>query len=418
MKKLSYFFVFCSLVGWSQDLPKQKTLLLEEVTILEKNYGFKKVGLYDEEEAKSYSIKGFSQLSIFDNDFSDEVWSTKNTACIQLNLKEDEKDKFLSVKWNKDQDGCDWVGMGFGWDMWAGKDMNFVKDTLAMELEVRAIGKSFTNIPWAFCFEDYSGAQAWLGYNKSFLLANEITSNWTKVRIPFSLFPFEENNFDLFNVKQLMVQVFGEGSIEINSIKLVPNSSKLRSEATCLKVNEKMELGKKENWNIPFTNFGAGHSFATLYTKDSLFISVKVNDATPQVNSEKDEKLWNGDAIEIAFSTNPQADPKRKSFLLSDQHLGINCGATPYIWDWKENKRMEKVKFVYSKTADGYFLELAIPVTELFKTKLLPEASYGFEIAVDLSGADGKRSRQERWNSIYAEGFHLSPSKWGTLICE
>ena len=126
MKKLSYFFVFCSLVGWSQDLPKQKTLLLEEVTILEKNYGFKKVGLYDEEEAKSYSIKGFSQLSIFDNDFSDEVWSTKNTACIQLNLKEDEKDKFLSVKWNKDQDGCDWVGMGFGWDMWAGKDMNFV----------------------------------------------------------------------------------------------------------------------------------------------------------------------------------------------------------------------------------------------------------------------------------------------------
>jgi hypothetical protein len=104
--------------------------------------------------------------------------------------------------------------------------------------------------------------------------------------------------------------------------------------------------------------------------------------------------------------------------LLSDQHLGINCGATPYVWDWKENKRLEKVKFVYSKTADGYFLELAIPVTELFKTKLLPEASYGFEIAVDLSGADGKRSRQERWNSIYAEGFHLSPSKWGTLICE
>jgi len=49
MKKLSFFFVFCILVGWSQDLPKQKTLLLEEVTILEKNYGFKKVGLYDEE---------------------------------------------------------------------------------------------------------------------------------------------------------------------------------------------------------------------------------------------------------------------------------------------------------------------------------------------------------------------------------
>jgi hypothetical protein len=52
MKKLSFFFVFCRLVSWSQDLPKQKTLLLEEVTILEKKYGFKKVELYYEEEAK------------------------------------------------------------------------------------------------------------------------------------------------------------------------------------------------------------------------------------------------------------------------------------------------------------------------------------------------------------------------------
>lgn len=413
MKNLFLFFGLIPVFLWAQDLPIQN---LDEVRVLEKKFGFKKVGLYDEEEQSSYSIKGFSQLTIFDNNFSDEVWSTKNTACIQLKLKEDQNDKFLNVKWNKDQDGCDWVGMGFGWDMWSGKDMNFVKDTLAIELEVRSLGKSFTNIPWAFCFEDYAGSQAWLGYNKSFLVGSEITSNWTKVRIPFSLFPFEENNVDLFNIKQMMVQLFGEGTIEINSISLVPFASKLRAETTCFKASKTQSFDNLENGAVPFTNFGTGHSFATLYSKDSLFIAVKVNDATPQVNSEKDDKLWNGDAIEIAFSTNPNADPKRKSFLLSDQHLGINCGNSPYVWDWKENKLAEKVKFKLTKTTDGYFIKLAIPITELYKSNLVSGSFYGFELAIDLSGPDGKRIRQDRWNSIHAEGFNLSPSKWGNLI--
>lgn len=413
MKNLFLFFGLIPVFLWAQDLPIQN---LDEVRVLEKNFGFKKVGLYDEEEQSSYSIKGFSQLTIFDNNFSDEVWSTRNTACIQLKLTEDQNDKFLNVKWNKDQDGCDWVGMGFGWDMWSGKDMNFVKDTLAIELEVRSLGKSFTNIPWAFCFEDYAGSQAWLGYNKSFLVGSEITSNWTKVRIPFSLFPFEENNVDLFNIKQMMVQLFGEGTIEINSISFVPFASKLRAETTCFKASKTQSFDNLEKGTFPYTNFGTGHSFATLYTKDSLFIAVNVKDDSPQVNSEKDDKLWNGDAIEIAFSTNPNADPKRKSFLLSDQHLGINCGYSPYIWDWKENKLAEKVKFKLTKTTDGYFLKLAIPITELYKSNLVSGTSYGFEIAIDLSGPDGKRIRQDRWNSIHAEGFNLSPSKWGNLI--
>ena len=48
--------------------------------------------------------------------------------------------------------------------------------------------------------------------------------------------------------------------------------------------------------------------------------------------------LWNGDAIEIAFSTNGAADPQRKFLLLSDQHIGINCGENPYLWNWKLNQ--------------------------------------------------------------------------------
>ena len=74
------------------------------------------------------------------------------------------------------------------------------------------------------------------------------------------------------------------------------------------------------------------------------------------------------------------------------------------------------MKFKLTKTTDGYFLKLAIPITELYKSNLVSGTSYGFELAIDLSGPDGKRIRQDRWNSIHAEGFNLSPSKWGNLI--
>ena len=236
------------------------------------------------------------------------------------------------------------------------------------------------------------------------------------MQIPFSLFPFDENELDLTSVKQLIIQFFSEGKVEINSIKIVPFTGKLRQETTAStsKVSPKLD-GDLSDWKAPFTEFETGHSFAVHYSNDSLFVAVKVEDPSPRVNEQTGSNLWNGDAIEIAFSTNTKADPKRKFFLLSDQHIGINCGANPYAWDWKESVELKAIDFKIQNNATGYTAEIAIPYKQLYKTILKSGDKIGFEIAVDLNTTEQKRQRQDRWNSHNTEGFHLSPGKWGEV---
>ena len=416
MRLIFSCFLIISTLSFGQD-SIQKFVNLKEVTVKPKWKIVKPLSLYDEEVAQVYSIKGFDQLVIFDNDLSEEVWSTKNSDCIGLTLKSDEKDTFLNVKWNKDQDGCDWVGMGFGWDMWTGKDMAAVRDTLAIQLFVRSTGKPFTNIPWAFGFEDYSGNQAWLGYNKSFLIAKEIGSDWTKVEIPLSLFPFEENDFDLFNVKQLIVQLFSEGAIEINSIQLVPFSRKLKEEISVSPSKTTIQIdGESADWKTTeFTEIVGGHQMAMHYTSEVLYIGVYVNDSTALQNVNKGADLWKGDAVEIAFATNTEADEKRTNYLLSDQHIGINCGNESYAWDFKRNTALNSLNFRLNRAENGYFLELAIPFKEWYSISLTNGTTLGFELAIDLGSEINARKQQDRWNSDSVEGFHLSPSKWGRI---
>ncbi len=416
MKLIFSGILLISTLSFGQD-SIQKFVKLKDVTVMPKRKIVKPLSLYDEEIAQSYSIRGFDQLLIFDNAFSEEIWSTNSVNCISLSMKTDVKDTFLQVKWNKDQDGCDWVGMGYGWDMWTGKDMAAVRDTLAIQLMVRSTSKPFTNIPWAFGFEDYSGNQAWLGYNKSFLLAKEIGTEWTKVEIPMSLFPFEENDFDLFNVKQLIVQLFSEGTIEINSIQLVPFSRKLKEEIIVTPSKSNIQIdGESSDWKTSeFTEIVGGHQMALYYTSDVLYIGVHVKDSSALQNINKGADLWKGDAVEIAFATNTEADEKRNYYLLSDQHIGINCGAETYAWDFKRNTALNSVNYKLKPEENGYFLELALPVKEIYSKTLLSGSSFGFELAIDLGSEANVRKQQDRWNSVSTEGFHLSPSKWGRI---
>ena len=410
-----FIIIFCaSSISWSQEDLKN----LEGVDIIGNRLEFKKVGLYDEEVPGKFTIRGFSQMDIYTDELSDDFWSAKNTTCLNAHQGKDELDSYLQLKWNKDQDGCDWVGMGFGWDSWAAKDIAYIQDTIAIELQVRSTGKSFTNLPWAFGIEDYAGRQAWLGYSKSFLTGQEITQQWTKVQLPFSLFPCEENQLDLTSVKQLIIQFFGEGAIEVNSIKIVPFSSKLKLDMAASLISKSPTIdGDLSDWNTSFTPLSEIHSFAVRYNPDTLFFAFSVVDDTPLQNSQKERNCWNGDAIELAFSTNPNVDEKRKFYLLSDQHIGIFCGSNNAAWNYSSNIEMPTIQKEIKMNERGYTVEIMIPYSNLYNQKLVPGTELGFEAAIDL-GTFEKREQQVRWNSSYQEGFNLSPAKWGKLLLE
>jgi hypothetical protein len=408
----SFILAFSAFGSFAQD-----TLDFEAIDITGTPSVFKKVGLYDGDFQEEYNVRGYTQFSLFENSLAD-FWTSEGEMCVKGKLVEDDLANNLRLKWNKDQDGCDWVGIGLGWDGWTSKDMGYVIDTLALELTVRSLDKPFTNLPWAFCFEDYSGSQAWLGYNRSFLKADAITSEWTKVLMPLQLFPFEENDVDASNIKQLLIQLFSEGEIEIKSIELVPFSGKLKQEVTATQSKSSVNIdGSLAEWSNDFIEFSEGQKFAVNYTADSLFFAFNIVDETPQQNTRKGGDLWQGDAIEIAFSTNPTADPKRSFLLLSDQHIGINCGANPYVWDWKKDSEVTSANHKITATTNGYILELAVPTSAFYQFNPKAGTELDIEIAIDL-GTTAGRDQQLHWNSGLDEGFHLSPAKWGVLILQ
>lgn len=399
----------------SQDTINDR--VLDPVVIEKKRFKIKTLGLYDNEPEEQENVRGFTQLVLFEDGQLIDHWSTENKACIQAKTAEDDKDAFMRLEWNKDQDGCDWVGMGIGWDGWKGKDLGYVFDTLALELVVRSEGDPFTNIPWAFCFEDYSGGQAWMGYNTKFLKSKAIDNEWRTVALPLIMFPFEENDVDLGNIKQMMIQVFAAGVIQIKSIKLIPFSAKLKSELIANRVQKgAMSInGELDEWGDDEFDEFSGHEVAAKYNEENLYLAYKIQDDTPLQNGKQKDALWNGDAVEIAFSTNPEANEKRQFFMMSDRHLGINVGDQSYVWDWPNAKIQDKVQYGMSKYDGGYYLEVMIPFKELYGLAMKSGLKLAFETAVDM-GTTSARMNQDRWNSGLADGFHQSPKLWGRLI--
>jgi hypothetical protein len=381
--------------------------------------GFKQLSLYDESEPELYNIRGFNQLDIFKGEMTTEFWSSpRNKTCISGKIEGGDA-PYLKVNWNQSSEACDWVGFGFGWSSWVGKDLLYVVDTLALELTVRAVGEPMSNLPWALGIEDYAGGQALLGYNKKFLVGETISNEWTKVQMPLTAFPFEANDVDLRSVKQLLIQVFGKGSIEIQSIQLVPYARKPKKQAVAAPASTSTVAidGNLEDWaNDEFHPINEDNKFAVRYTSDALFFAFDIKDATPMQNEHQGDQLWKGDAIEIALATNPMADPKRGFLWLSDKHFALNCGTdNAYLWDWTEKQKNSSATYKFQKNATGYTVEVEIPLTDITKYQLDQGDTIDLEIAVNFNEGD-KRKEQLRWNSTLEEGFHLSPKKWGELL--
>jgi hypothetical protein len=187
--------------------------------------GVKQKGLYDIVQSNNMEeINGFNAIYIFKDDFDKSVWVSPETQCVTM--KQEYKEVFadkgaLHVKWDKVSGGCKWIGIGFGWNNWMAKDMLDITDIAAVQMQVKSVKGSFTNLPVAFAFEDYGGVQTFYGFNKTLVTQTFNDSTWTSVTIPLSNFNFTKNDFNIESVKQFMIQLEGDGDIYLDNIKFI-----------------------------------------------------------------------------------------------------------------------------------------------------------------------------------------------------
>jgi Surface glycan-binding protein B xyloglucan binding domain len=181
--------------------------------------------LYDQNAIiATENINGFKAVNIFSDNLDNSVWSSPEKTCVQLSSDKTHVysgNKSLNIKWDKVTGGCKWVGIGFGWNNWLAKDLVDVIETCAIQMKVKSVEGSFTNLPVAFALEDYSGIQTYYGFRNELASGVFNATNWTTVSIPLSKFNFEKPAFDLEKVKQFVIQLEGDGNIYLDDIRIV-----------------------------------------------------------------------------------------------------------------------------------------------------------------------------------------------------
>lgn len=182
-------------------------------------------GLYEMAgDPEPLNVYGFSQLEIFKDDITSEVWFTENQTC--LNVKQERDQKFdgsgaIRIKWDKQAGGCPWLGLGIGWDGWAAKDLSQIYPYAALSFRVMTNQKSMAQLPWAIGFEDFSGSQKWTGATVDVVVNGPIGGQWTQVKIPLTKFGMEFGDFDIYSIKQLMFQFESSGEVMIDQVEIV-----------------------------------------------------------------------------------------------------------------------------------------------------------------------------------------------------
>lgn len=381
----------------------------------------KHVELFDQEnpQKEPKGIKGFYATDIYTDYITSEVWFTQSASCLTVEASKDVKkngEASLHLRWDKVSQSCEWLGIGFGWDAWNGKNVESIINESAIEMWVKMKEGSKKSLPLAACLEDYSGGQAWLGFSDNVVVGDAITEEWTLLRLPLSEFGWKENKADASNIKQLLIQFEADGDIYVDDMKVVPFKGSYRQRAYVDLTRQDLEIdGTVEPlWGKP--SLTIGNNKVTIRSENEyLYLAAEIKDETPLRNSQEGDKVWDGDAIEFAFSTDPGLSNTRTYLRSTDQHIGIRLSKDPMVWSWKTHEEVPNAEVYVTSKGNTVWMEAKIPLASFGDVSFQPNSVYGLEVAID-EGNGTSRTAQLRWNDPSNQGFHANPGMWGELI--
>ncbi len=397
------------------------TIALVGLMLLQACTGMEQLALYNSEVWPAEGpLKGLGASSIYNESLSTEVWYTQNASCIKVSGESgtaSSGENNMRLQWDKPNGGCDWVGMGIGWAGWSGKDFSQITTSAAIAFDIRSNTGPMKGLPWAIGFEDFNNEQAWSGFSPSMIDGKVITDQWTTVRVPLENFPFEARDVDVSSIKQVIMQFESSGNVSIDNIRIEPFKSRGRQQASLQTIEEFSFDGIINIKDSAYTLFQVegGNLFCASNT-EYLMIGGVVFEDTPLINTREGKDIWNGDAIEIAFSTRSGLNPKRSIFYADDRHLGIRMSATPTVWDWTRSETVNAEVKTTRISNNSYSFECKIPWKTLGVEPWKEGGDYALEFAVDVADKESVRQTQARWNSIDKDGFHTTPSLWGRIF--
>lgn len=382
----------------------------------------KELALYENEviveEAKD--VNGFQLTEIFIDDITSEIWFTPSPLC--LKVTSERKEVFsgsgaMKFTWNKQAGGCPWLGLGMGWANWSGKDLASIENSAAISFKVKTQEGSMKGLPWAMALEDYAGTQAWIGVTSGYVEGGIVDTAWRTVTIPLVDFQFEGWNLDGGTIKQLLIQFESNGTVFVDEFKIIPFKPKEPNTLVVTKSYGWVNDGFIEGGQYVAQANIDGSVIYLNWNEKELYIGGEIEDVSPCRNMQNGRDIWNGDAIEIAFSSETGISDKRMMFYEGDRHIGIKMGGNFDVYDWSREKNI-KAQISVKPLQNKYVFECVIPWSELGVAPWNNNSTYNIEFAIDQSTIEDTRDFQKRWNSVNNENFNTMPSLWGKLKVE
>ncbi len=382
----------------------------------------KELALYENEVIveETKDVNGFQLTDIFTDDITSEIWFTPSLAC--LTVTSERKEVFsgtgaMKFTWNKQAGGCPWLGLGIGWANWSGKDLASIENSAAITFKVKTQEGSMKGLPWAMALEDYAGTQAWIGVTSGYVEGGIVDATWRTVTIPLVDFQFEGWNLDGGTVKQMLIQFESNGTVFVDEFKIIPFKPKKPNTLVVTNSYGWVNDGFIEGGQYVAQANMDGSVIYLNWNEKELYIGGEIEDVSPCRNMQSGRDIWNGDAIEIAFSSEVGISDKRMMFYEGDRHIGIKMGGNFDVYDWSREKNIQ-AQISVKPLQNKYVFECVIPWTELGVSPWKNNSTYNIDFAIDQSTSQDTRDFQRRWNSVNNENFNLNPSLWGKLKVE
>ena len=382
----------------------------------------KELALYENEVIveETKDVNGFQLTEIFNDDITSEIWFTPSPAC--LTVTSERKEVYsgtgaMKFTWNKQAGGCPWLGLGIGWANWSGKDLASIENSAAISFKVKTQEGSMKGLPWAMALEDYAGTQAWIGVTSGYVEGGIVDTSWRTVTIPLVDFQFEGWNLDGGTVKQMLIQFESNGTVFVDEFKIIPFKPKEPNTLVVTKSYGWVNDGFIEGGQYVAQANMEGSVIYLNWNEKELYIGGEIEDVSPCRNMQNGRDIWNGDAIEIAFSSETGISDKRMMFYEGDRHIGIKMGGNFDVYDWSREKNIQ-AQISVKPLQNKYVFECVIPWSELGVSPWKNNSTYNIDFAIDQSTSQDTRDFQKRWNSVNNENFNLNPSLWGKLKVE
>lgn len=154
------------------------------------------------------------------------------------------------------------------------------------------------------------------------------------------------------------------------------------------------------------------------FNADTLYVAADIRDNDPANNDNPPYDLWKGDSIEVFLAA---AGPTRRTVIVDDRevHLALaprHKGGTAIVYRHRPGKTLHQAEIATRKTAAGYTLEAAIPLTEIsIDEPPQPGQLFGLDITLNDADTDADNpAHRAAWNGT-ARNW-IDPSEYGVMV--